>query len=347
MKLVNKQKTIELKDLSIGYLTKNNRKVVASNINADIFSGELTCLLGANGIGKSTLLRTLSAFQPKLGGQINIKGKEIETYSEKELSTLIGVVLTEKCDIKNMSARELIGLGRSPYTGFWGTLNDEDKAIVDNAISMVKIEDLASRMVHTLSDGERQKVMIAKALAQETPIIFLDEPTAFLDFPSKVEIMQLLHRLSRQTNKTIFLSTHDLELALQIADKIWLIDKQSGINIGTPEDLSLNGHLTSFFARKGIIFDEETGLFRIENTYTRQIKLIGHGQMYSMVRKALLRNGILATRNIESDDYIEICHKENKEGQEIRIYQLNKEPIFVYSIEHLLETIPHKESIEP
>ena len=178
--------------------------------------------------------------------------------------------------------------------------------------------------------------MIAKALAQETPIIFLDEPTAFLDFPSKVEIMQLLHRLSRQTNKTIFLSTHDLELALQIADKIWLIDKQSGINIGTPEDLSLSGHLTSFFARKGIIFDEETGLFRIENTYTKQIKLTGHGQMYSMVRKALLRNGILATRNIESEDYIEVCNGENRE---IKIFQSAKQPTSVYSIETLLETL--------
>ena len=333
---MNKQRTIELRNLSIGYLTKNNRKVVASDINADVFSGELTCLLGANGIGKSTLLRTLSAFQPKLNGQIYIEGKEIETYSEKQLSTLIGVVLTEKCDIKNMTARELIGLGRSPYTGFWGTLSDTDKAIVDKAIAMVKIEDLASRMVHTLSDGERQKVMIAKALAQETPIIFLDEPTAFLDFPSKVEIMQLLHRLSRQTNKTIFLSTHDLELALQIADKIWLIDKQSGINIGTPEDLSLSGHLTSFFARKGIIFDEETGLFRIENTYTKQIKLIGHGQLYSMVRKALLRNGILATRNIESEDYIEVCNGENRE---IKIFQSAKQPTSVYSIETLLETL--------
>ena len=336
MKLVNKQRTIQLRNLSIGYLTKNNRKIVASDINADIFSGELTCLLGANGIGKSTLLRTLSAFQPKLDGQIYIEGKEIETYSEKQLSTLIGVVLTEKCDIKNMTARELIGLGRSPYTGFWGTLSDTDKTIVDKAIAMVKIEDLASRMVHTLSDGERQKVMIAKALAQETPIIFLDEPTAFLDFPSKVEIMQLLHRLSRQTNKTIFLSTHDLELALQIADKIWLIDKQSGINIGTPEDLSLSGHLTSFFARKGIIFDEETGLFRIENTYTKQIKLIGHGQLYSMVRKALLRNGILATRNIESEDYIEVCNGENRE---IKIFQSAKQPTSVYSIETLLETL--------
>ena len=160
-------------------------------------------------------------------------------------------------------------------------------------------------MVHTLSDGERQKVMIAKALAQQTPVIFLDEPTAFLDFPSKVEIMQLLHQLTRETGKTIFLSTHDLELALQIADKIWLMDRQHGITIGTPEDLALEGHLSGFFARKGIVFDMETGLFRVENQYSSQVRLVGHGQKYAMVRKALQRNGILANRNVVSGIYVE------------------------------------------
>ena len=159
-------------------------------------------------------------------------------------------------------------------------------------------------MVHTLSDGERQKVMIAKALAQETPVIYLDEPTAFLDFPSKVEMMQLLHQLSRQTDKTIFLSTHDLELALQIADKIWLMDKVNGVTIGTPEDLSLNGSLSNFFARKGIAFDLETGLFRVANEYTSRIRLAGHGQKYAMVRKAFQRNGILANRNVNQTSFI-------------------------------------------
>lgn len=331
---MNKQKTIQLRNLSIGYVTKKERKVVAEGITADIRSGELTCLLGANGIGKSTLLRTLSAFQPKLAGDIFVQGKEIASYTEKQLSTLLSVVLTEKCDIKNMSARELIGLGRSPYTGFWGTLSEDDKRIVDTAISLVKIENLANRMVDTLSDGERQKVMIAKALAQDTPIIFLDEPTAFLDFPSKVEIMQLLHRLSRQTDKTIFLSTHDLELALQIADKIWLIDKHSSVTIGTPEDLSLSGKLSSFFARKGIIFDQESGLFRIENSFDKQIRLIGHGQLYTMVRKAMLRNGILADRTIESENYIEIDNK----NRSIALYRQGLEPVIVESVEQLLDT---------
>ena len=300
-----KQATIRLKNLAIGYKAKNNTKVVASGLCTEINSGELTCLLGANGVGKSTLLRTLSAFQPKLEGAIYIMDREIETYSDKELSRTIGVVLTEKCDVRNRTARELIGMGRSPYTGFWGTLRGEDREIVERSIALVKIENLADRMVHTLSDGERQKVMIAKALAQQTPVIFLDEPTAFLDFPSKVEIMQLLHQLTRETGKTIFLSTHDLELALQIADKIWLMDRQHGITIGTPEDLALEGHLSGFFARKGIVFDMETGLFRVENQYSSQVQLVGHGQKYAMARKALQRNGILANRNVVSDICVE------------------------------------------
>lgn len=279
--------------------------MVARDIEATIFSGELTCLLGANGVGKSTLLRTLSAFQPPVGGEIRIMGKSLADYTDKQLATVIGVVLTEKCSLRNMTVEELVGMGRSPYTGFWGRLGKADRKIVDDAIAMVRIEELKYRMVHTLSDGERQKVMIAKALAQETPVIFLDEPTAFLDFPSKVEIMQLLHNLSRSMNKTVFLSTHDLELALQIADKIWLMDKASGVTVGTPEDLSVNGSLSNFFSRKGIVFDMETGLFRIDNEFSREIRLTGHGNKYAMVRKALQRNGIYASRRVESDFYIE------------------------------------------
>lgn len=300
-----KEATIQIKDLSIGYRSKNDTKLVASHITTTIYSGELTCLLGANGVGKSTLLRTLSAFQPHLSGEIALLSRNIQDYSDKALSTIVGVVLTDKCDIRNMSVRELVEMGRSPYTGFWGRLGKEDKRIVEEAIALVRIENLASRMVHTLSDGERQKVMIAKALAQETPVIYLDEPTAFLDFPSKVEIMQLLHHLTRTTNKTIFLSTHDLELALQIADKIWLMDKEKGISTGTPEDLALSGHLSGFFARKGILFDMETGLFRIDNQYKSEIHLTGSGQKYAMARKALQRNGIHADNNIVSNRWIE------------------------------------------
>lgn len=325
--------TIELNDLSIGYSSKKNTKIVSEHITANILCGELTCLLGANGIGKSTLLRTLSAFLPKLSGHIYIEGKEILEYTEKDFSKLISVVLTGKLNIRNMTARGLIGLGRSPYTGFWGTMNAEDREIVNKSIALVKIENLAHRMIDTLSDGERQKVMIAKALAQETPIIFLDEPTAFLDFPSKVEIMQLLHRLSRQTDKTIFMSTHDLELSLQIADKIWLMDTRLGIRIGVPEDLSLNGSLSGFFARKGIVFDQKTGLFRIENESNRQIRLTGHGEKYTMIRKALSRNGIYASRDAGSADIITITNNE------ISVCLSNRPSVCVDSIEELLNII--------
>ncbi|KAA6312706.1 iron complex transport system ATP-binding protein, partial [termite gut metagenome] len=182
-------------------------------------------------------------------------------------------------------------------------------------------------------DGERQKVMIAKALAQETPVMLLDEPTAFLDFPSKVELMQLLHRLSRQTDKTIFLSTHDLELALQIADKIWLMDTQAGMRTGTPEDLALDGSLSRFFAQKGVIFDCETGLFRIENDFDRQIKLIGYGQRYAMVRKALLRNGVMASPDADSGCRVEIT------DSEIIVYRSERTPVSVITVEELLNEV--------
>ena len=296
-----KETTIRLRDLSIGYPDKHNTKRVAEHLNASIHSGELTCLLGTNGVGTSTLLSTLSAFQPPLGGTIDLLDRPLSAYDDRQLATVIGVVLTEKSDIRNMTVEELVGLGRSPYTGFWGTLKESDRKIVHEAIARVRIEPLTQRMVHTLSDGERQKVMIAKALAQETPIIFLDEPTAFLDFPSKVEVMQLLHNLTHTLQKTVFMSTHDLELALQIADKIWLMDRTNGIAIGTPEDLSLEGKLSSFFSRKGITYDTETGFFRIDNDYRREIHLHGHGSRYAMVRKALQRNGIRADRHVADD----------------------------------------------
>ena len=246
---MKQEETIRIEGLSIGYRGKHSIKVVAEGISDSICSGELTCLLGENGAGKSTLLRTLSGFLPPLAGEISLLGKPLASYRERELATVVGVVLTEKNNLQNMTVAELVGMGRSPYTGFWGRLSAADRRKVDDSLSLVGIAPLRDRMVQTLSDGERQKVMIAKALAQETPIIFLDEPTAFLDYPSKVEILHLLHRLSRDMGKTIFLSTHDLELALRVADRVWLMTKQSGVKTGSPENL---------------IVDRETGRFHFE-----------------------------------------------------------------------------------
>ena len=248
---------VQLHNLSIGYQNKGNSKVVASGLNATINRGELTCLLGRNGIGKSTLLRTLSAFQPALDGEVMMDTTPLATLTDKERSRLIGIVLTEKPDVQNMTIEELVGMGRSPYTGFWGTLDSDDEAIVSEAIRLVGVESLKGRMIHTLSDGERQKVMIAKALAQQTPIIYLDEPTAFLDFPSKVEMMQLLRRLAVEDQKTVFLSTHDVELSLQLADCIWLMEPDR-LNVGTPHQLAEEGALSRFIEHDGITFDRAT-----------------------------------------------------------------------------------------
>ncbi|MBQ9187377.1 MAG: ABC transporter ATP-binding protein [Prevotella sp.] len=260
--------SVIIQNLSIGYTARGNQKVVASHLNGAINSGELTCLLGQNGIGKSTLLRTLSAFLPALSGSILLnttavaRPTPLTDYSDRERSRLIGVVLTEKPDVRNMTTEEMVGMGRSPYTGFWGTLTADDRQVVDEAIALIGIDSLRGRMIHTLSDGERQKVMTAKALAQQTPVVYLDEPTAFLDFPSKVDTMQLLYRLAHDEQKTIFLSTHDVALALQLADRIWLMQPE-GLSIGTPQELSRSGELKHFIERPGITFDDQSLTIRV------------------------------------------------------------------------------------
>ena len=329
---------LRLSNLAIGYKQKNGQKIVARNINATLRRGELTALLGSNGIGKSTLLRTLTRKQPALEGEIAFNDKPLLSYSGEELSKQISIVLTERIELKNTTVFEVIAMGRAPYTGFWGTLCDEDRRIVNEAIELIKIDHLRSRLIDSLSDGERQKVMIAKALTQQTPIIILDEPTAFLDFPSKVDMMQILHRLTRELGKTVLLSTHDLDLALQIADRIWLLDTNNKLHIGIPEDLSLDGTLSNFFERKGIVFDRDNGLFRIENTPDRKLKMRGHGHRYAMVRKAMLRNGIAANAFVEhSESDMPFELEVNKE--QILLHHSDGKTVEVNKIEELLEYI--------
>lgn len=213
---------ISLSQLSVGYSLSHP---VISDINLELRSGQLACLIGENGIGKSTLLKTLTGFLPKLKGSLLLGDRDIESFSQRELARQVSIVLTQKPDVQNLTIEEIIGLGRSPYTGFFGRLRAEDRKVVDDAIATMGIEKLRGRMIQTLSDGERQKVMIAKALAQETPIILLDEPTAFLDFPSKAETFQSLQRMAHERDKLILLSTHDLELAVRFADSLLEVKK--------------------------------------------------------------------------------------------------------------------------
>lgn len=266
---MNRHVSIEIRDFSTGYAHGSKEKIVTHNLNASLYSGELTCLLGPNGAGKSTLLRTLAGFQKPIGGTERMLGKDMLNYSDKELSRTISVVLTEKPNLDNMDVEALISLGRAPYTGFWGRLCKKDKEEINHAIELTGIEALRHRTIQTLSDGERQKVMIAKSLAQSTPIIFLDEPTAFLDYPSKVDILRLLFTLAHTADKTIFMSTHDLELALQLSDRIWLIDKKLGVTTGTPSELAISGDTERYFVRPGIIFDHKEGIFRVNKNYFR------------------------------------------------------------------------------
>ena len=213
---------ISLSQLSVGYTLSHP---VISDINLELRSGQLACLIGENGIGKSTLLKTLTGFLPKLKGSLLLGDCDIESFSQRELARQVSIVLTQKPDVQNLTIEEIIGLGRSPYTGFSGRLRAEDRKVVNDAIATMGIEKLRGRMIQTLSDGERQKVMIAKALAQETPIILLDEPTAFLDFPSKAETFQSLQRMAHERDKLILLSTHDLELAVRFADSLLEVKK--------------------------------------------------------------------------------------------------------------------------
>lgn len=256
--------TIKVRNLTTGYRNSKGDKCVTRCLDASLYPGELTCLLGPNGAGKSTLLRTLAGFQKPLSGFVEIAGRPLADYSGKDLARTISVVLTEKPLLDNMDVETLVGLGRAPYTGFWGRLSVRDKDAVNNAISLAGIEQLRYRMVQRLSDGERQKVMIAKAFAQETPVIFLDEPTAFLDYPSKVEIMLLLYSFAHKMEKTIFMSTHDLDMAMQLSDRIWLMDKKLGVKTGTHEELIQSGDMELYFDNPGILFDKADGLFKID-----------------------------------------------------------------------------------
>ncbi len=225
--------SITLRNLSVGYQhPRRTPTTVLAQLNATLHAGQLTCLVGANGIGKSTLLRTLAAFQPPISGQMCYYSGEqaapinLATLSQARLARLVSVVLTAKPSAENLSVEQIVALGRSPYTNIWGTLRADDRRMVAWAMDVVGITNLRRRLVQTLSDGERQKMMIAKALAQDTPVILLDEPTAFLDYKSKVEVLGLLARLAHETNKMVLLSTHDLEQAVHAADALWVVAKQ-------------------------------------------------------------------------------------------------------------------------
>lgn len=243
---------VQAEGLSVGY----PKRVVQHSLSFCLRSGTLACLLGANGVGKSTLLRTLCGAQPALEGSLKVMGKLLDAYSPRELSRVVGVVLTDKTYAGGLTVRELVALGRWPHTGFWGRLSRRDEQVVDEMLQRTGIAHKQHCHVAELSDGERQKAMIAKALVQEAPLIVLDEPTAFLDVVSRLEIMALLQTLAHDGHKAILLSTHDVEQALLTADELWLMS-DDGITCGDTHGLLGKHGMDGLFARQGLVFDYE------------------------------------------------------------------------------------------
>lgn len=258
------ESAIILRHLTTGYRLKGKDRIVTKDMNASLISGQLTCLIGPNGTGKSTLLRTLASFQPALSGEVSLFNKPVSSYSNEELSKHISIVLTNNSHIKNLTTYEVVGLGRSPYTGFWGRLSEQDHNIIRQCIQRVGIEKVAQQAFQTLSDGERQKAMIAKAIAQETPVILLDEPTAFLYYPNKVGVMLMLRSLAHDMGKTILMSIHDIDLALQVADNIWLLTEDGTLINGTPEQLCSDGTIQRHVVSEDIEFDTLRRTFSIK-----------------------------------------------------------------------------------
>lgn len=254
--MTDKETILSAENVSIGYATKKQITAVASSINIDLKKGTLTALIGANGAGKSTLLRTITGIQKPLTGSIILNEKPLGDYSNKTLAEQLSIVLTESLPPSNLTVYELVALGRQPYTNWLGKMSPEDHEHVNNALNLTETSHLANRRNYELSDGQLQKVLIARALAQDTPLIILDEPTTHLDLKHKVNLLQLLRKLAVESGKSIFYSTHDLDLALQVSDEIIVISGDKTVQ-STPDNLIENNALNTLFDGTSITFDKD------------------------------------------------------------------------------------------
>jgi len=323
--------------LSIGYTApRQPPKVVVEDITVSLNAGELVCLIGPNGAGKSTLMRTLAGMQPPLAGTVTLQGDDIHSLKPRDLAQRLSIVLTERVDVGVLSAYALVALGRFPYTDWSGTLTPDDEAVVRWAIQAVGAVELAGRNVGELSDGERQKIMIARALAQQPIVMLLDEPTAFLDLPRRAEMMQLLRHLARETGRAILLSTHDLDLALHNADRIWLLPQGGPLHVGAPEDLVLSGALEAAFCTEGVQFDPRTGSFRSNIPPIGQVDLHGDGIAAIWTARALERTGFIVIPGGQASPIrVEIVGQ----GDETR-WRLSN-PEMTHEFTSLADLIPH------
>lgn len=280
----------ETADLAIGYLMRRKINIVMQNLSLQARKGELVALIGRNGTGKSTLLRTLVGLQPALGGKIKLQGKELNTVGSSLLPRIVSFTSTEPVAVHNIRVRDVIALGRFPFTNWIGTLTPEDEDAVSKAIEATGLIQLAGRSIDNISDGERQRTLIARSLAQDTGLLVMDEPTAFLDLPSRYSIVSLLRKLTRERDKCVIYSTHDLDTAINEADRIWLMTGE-GIAEGAPEDLILNGAVAKAFESPMLSFSSSEGTFSFIRGRQTGVVLEGKGLAARLTEKALGRQG--------------------------------------------------------
>ncbi len=290
---------VKATDLSVGH----DGHSILENLNFEIFRGDFICLMGSNGRGKTTLLRTLTSLLPTIKGDILFNENSLESYSAVELSKLIAVVLTERLDLANITVWDFVAMGRAPYTNFWGTLKESDCRIIDNSLRALHFEKFKNCFFNELSDGQKQKVLIARALAQDTPILFLDEPTNFLDMPRKMELMVLLKRIAEKEKKAILFSSHDWELALEMNSQLWLIDDEGKFNVGMPEEIILRKKLFSSFVSEDVEFSTTKGRFEEVIAPTKFVRLIGENDCVKWTAHALRKNAI----GVDEKSLITVC----------------------------------------
>lgn len=286
-----KSEILNIKNICTGYKNGIHKKIVSESLSASIFEGRLVGLLGPNGCGKSTLLRSIAGLQPILNGDIRISDKNIEILREKEKSQLLSLVLTDKITSTYLRVKDIVAIGRHPYTGVMGVLQQEDKDIIDKSIIQCNLTNYVDRIYNDLSDGEQQRVMLARALTQNTPLMILDEPTAHLDIPNRIEMMRILRDLAVSTSKAILLSTHELDLALQWCDDIWIMNEKGEMYVGTPEDLVLNGIISEIFNNESFFFDMASGLFKMKRQPQFKINVLGDDIIRTWTIRALEREG--------------------------------------------------------
>ncbi|MFO7656704.1 MAG: ABC transporter ATP-binding protein [Bacteroidales bacterium] len=305
------EEKINIRSLSVGYQQRSkNGLQLLSQLNLSCKKGEITGIIGRNGTGKSTLLKTMAGLLPPLHGEIFINNCNLLSYQRKALAKLVSFVSTEAPSLPSLKVIELVSLGRYPYTDWSGRLTQTDRSIIRQSVQQAGISHIAAKSVSEISDGERQRAMIARALAQDTDILILDEPTAFLDLPNKYEILRLLNHLASEKEKTIIFSTHDLNIALHEADTIWLLHNNN-ILTGAPEDLILKQDFIKLFDNSSLEFDDDKGEIRPKRSFFLKSGLRGESHLRFWTSHALERIGIEAVKednelNISIDNTGEI-----------------------------------------